>query len=66
MSLGREGKQQVKFHRDRKPYSAAMGVQAANRRAKIPYCKRKWIAEPPNGWMACTASMPSGDSFVRH
>lgn len=51
VSMGREGKQQVKFHRDRKPYSAAMADKVSSDAGKQAYRKRKWIAEPPNGWI---------------
>lgn len=51
VSMGREGKQQVKFHHDRKPYSAAMATKVQSESGKQAYRKRKWIAEPPNGWI---------------
>lgn len=51
VSMGREGKQQVKFHHDRKPYSAAMAAKVQSEPGKQAYRKRKWIAEPPNGWI---------------
>jgi hypothetical protein len=51
VSLGREGKQQVKFHHDRNPYSAAMAAKLTTEEAKRAYRKRKWIVEPPNGWI---------------
>ena len=51
VSMGREGKQQVKFHHDRKPYSAAMAAKLRSDAGKQAYRKRKWIAEPPNGWI---------------
>jgi transposase len=51
VSMGREGKQQVKFHHDRKPYSAAMATKVQSDSGKQAYRKRKWIAEPPNGWI---------------
>ena len=51
VSMGREGRQQVKFHRDRNPYSAAMAAKVQSEAGKQAYRKRKWIAEPPNGWI---------------
>lgn len=51
VSMGREGKQQVKFHHDRNPYSAAMAAKVKSDAGKRAYRKRKWIAEPPNGWI---------------
>lgn len=51
VSMGREAKQQVKFHHDRNPYSAAMAAKLQSDAGKQAYRKRKWIAEPPNGWI---------------
>lgn len=51
VSMGREGKQQLKFHHDRNPYSAAMAAKVQSDAGKEAYRKRKWIAEPPNGWI---------------
>jgi transposase len=51
VSMGREGKHQVKFHRERKPHSAAMATKVQSDAGKQAYRKRKWIAEPPNGWI---------------
>lgn len=51
VSMGREGKQQVKFNHDRNPYSAAMAAKVHSDAGKQAYRKRKWIAEPPNGWI---------------
>ena len=51
VSMGREGKRQVQFHHGRKPYSAAMAAKVQSDAGKQVYRKRKWIAEPPNGWI---------------
>jgi hypothetical protein len=51
VSMGREGKQQVRFHADRKPHSAAMAARLRSPEGQAAYRKRKWIAEPPNGWI---------------
>jgi transposase len=51
VSMGRESKQQVKFHHDRNPYSAAMAAKVQSEAGKQSYRKRKWMAEPPNGWI---------------
>jgi hypothetical protein len=51
VSLGREGKQQLRFHAERKPHSAQMAAKLQSAEGKAAYRKRKWIAEPPNGWI---------------
>jgi transposase len=51
VSLGREGRQQLRFHADRKPYSAQMAQKVCSAQGQTAYRKRKWIAEPPNGWI---------------
>jgi transposase len=51
VSLGREGKQQVRFYAERKPQHAAMAEKLRSPEGQAAYRKRKWIAEPPNGWI---------------
>lgn len=51
VSIGREGKQQLAFHEERNPYSAAMAGKLRSAEGRAAYRKRKWIAEPPNGWI---------------
>lgn len=51
VSMGREGKQQVRFYADRKPHHAAMAAKLRSPEGQAAYRKRKWIAEPPNGWI---------------
>jgi hypothetical protein len=51
VSLGREGKQQLAFDPERKPYTALMAQKLQSDQGKAAYRKRKWIAEPPNGWV---------------
>jgi transposase len=51
VAIGREGKEQLPFHADRKPYSAAMATKLRSPEGQAAYRKRKWIAEPPNGWI---------------
>jgi Transposase DDE domain len=51
VSMGREGKKQLTFHADRKPYSAQMASKLKSPEGQRAYRKRKWIAEPPNGWI---------------
>jgi transposase len=52
IALGREGKALVK-PRDEKRYprTVAMAAKFETERGKLNYRKRKWIAEPPNGWI---------------
>nr|WP_181374850.1 IS1182 family transposase [Polaromonas sp. H6N]AWD72233.1 transposase [Polaromonas sp. H6N] len=52
IALGREGKVLVK-PRDAKryPHTVAMAAKFETAKAKLDYRKRKWIAEPPNGWI---------------
>jgi hypothetical protein len=51
VSLGREGKQQLRFDPERSPHTAAMAARLQTNEGKAAYRRRKWIAEPPNGWI---------------
>jgi hypothetical protein len=51
VSLGRQGKQQVRLHAERKPHHAAMAAKLRSPEGRAACRKRKWIAEPPNGWI---------------
>lgn len=51
VALGREGKQQLQFDPQRNPYTAAMAAKLQTEKGRNAYRKRKWIAEPPNGWI---------------
>jgi len=51
VALGREGKRQLSFDPHRKPYTAQMADKLQSQAGKAAYRKRKWIAEPPNGWI---------------
>ena len=51
VSLGREGKKLVHFDRQRSPLTARMADKLQTDQAKQAYRRRKWIAEPPNGWI---------------
>ena len=52
IALGREGKVLAK-PRDSKryPHTVAMAAKFDTEQGKADYKKRKWIAEPPNGWI---------------
>ena len=51
VALGREGKQQLHFNAEKKPHTAAMAAKLNSEAGRSAYRKRKWIAEPPNGWI---------------
>jgi len=51
VSLGREGKQQLRCDSERSPHTAQMADKLHSDQGKLAYRKRKWIAEPPNGWI---------------
>jgi transposase len=51
VALGREGKQQVQFDPEKHPHTAAMAAKLQTNGGHDAYRKRKWIAEPPNGWI---------------
>ena len=52
IALGREGKVLAK-PRDAKryPHTVAMTAKFETEQGKFDYRKRKWMAEPPNGWI---------------
>ena len=52
IALGREGKAQAKpTDAQRYPHTVAMQAKFQTPQCKADYRKRKWIAEPPNGWI---------------
>jgi len=51
LALGREGKRQLKFDPKRSPHIAQMAARLQSDEGQAAYRKRKWIAEPPNGWI---------------
>ena len=51
VALGREGKQALRFDPARSPHTAAMAAKLQTDQGKAAYRRRKWIAEPPNGWI---------------
>ena len=52
IALGREGKEQAKpTDAQRYPHTVAMQAKLKTDKGKADYKKRKWIAEPPNGWI---------------
>lgn len=51
VAVGREGKQALRFDPQRSPHTAAMTAKLQTDEGKAAYRRRKWIAEPPNGWI---------------
>jgi hypothetical protein len=51
VALGREGKKALRFDPQRSPHTAAMAAKLQTDEGKAAYRRRKWIAEPPNGWI---------------
>jgi transposase len=51
VALGREGKEQVGIDSGKYPHTAAMAAKLRTKEGKDAYRRRKWIAEPPNGWV---------------
>jgi transposase len=51
VALGREGKSQALVDPKTHPHTAAMAAKLQTDAGKAAYRRRKWIAEPPNGWI---------------
>lgn len=51
VALGREGKQYAQFNKAKYPCTAAMAAKFKTDEGQDAYRRRKWIAEPPNGWI---------------
>jgi len=51
VALGREGKAQLAIDPERMPHTAAMAVKLQTEAGRKAYARRKWLAEPPNGWI---------------
>src|SRR6185369_17090835 len=51
VALGREGKEQVQIDASKNPCTLAMAAKMQTEQGRSAYRKRKWIAEPPNGWI---------------
>jgi transposase len=51
VALGREGKRALNFDPERAPHTAAMAAKLQTDEGRAVYRRRKWIAEPPNGWI---------------
>ena len=51
VALGREGKRQAQVDAGTHPHTAAMAAKLQTAQGRAAYRRRKWIAEPPNGWI---------------
>ncbi len=51
VALGREGKQQLDIDAAKYPRTAEMAAKMQTDEGRKAYRRRKWIAEPPNGWI---------------
>lgn len=51
VALGREGKEHCEVNEARLPLTAAMAQKMKTPQAQDAYRRRKWLAEPPNGWI---------------
>ena len=51
VAVGREGKRRAQVDAQKMPRTAAMAEKLQTDEGKTVYRKRKWIAEPPNGWI---------------
>lgn len=51
VAVGREGKQALCFDPQRSPHPAAMAAKLQTDEGNAAYRRRKWIAEPPDGWI---------------
>lgn len=51
VALGREGKKQVAIDAAKRPHTAAMAQKFKSEETQNAYRRRKWLSEPPNGWI---------------
>ena len=51
IALGREGKRFAEIDPETHPHTAAMAAKLQTDQGKAAYRRRKWLAEPPNGWI---------------
>ena len=51
VALGREGKEQLAIDALKYPHTAAMAARMQTEDAQAAYRRRKWLSEPPNGWI---------------
>ena len=51
VALGREGKKLAAIDPASLPRTAAMAARMDTEQTRAAYRRRKWLAEPPNGWI---------------
>ncbi len=51
VALGREGKKQHPIDARKRPHTAAMAEKFNCEQTRNAYRRRKWLSEPPNGWI---------------
>jgi hypothetical protein len=51
VAIGREGKGHRPINEATLPLTAAMVAKMKTQEAREAYRRRKWLAEPPNGWI---------------
>ena len=51
VALGREGKRHASIDPHRSPHTAAMANKFQQPATQQAYRRRKWLSEPPNGWI---------------
>lgn len=51
VALGREGKKQSAIDPKKRPLTAAMAEKLQSAQTQLDYRRRKWLSEPPNGWV---------------
>ena len=51
VALGREGKKQLVIDLVKYPRTAQMAAKLQTDAARVAYRRRKWLSEPPNGWV---------------
>jgi transposase len=51
VALGREGKKHADINATSLPHTAAMAAKMQTDEGRAAYRRRKWLAEPPNGWI---------------
>lgn len=51
VALGREGKNAIAIDPNKRPHTAAMAEKFKSKDTQHAYRRRKWLSEPPNGWI---------------
>ncbi len=51
VALGQEGKQQLALDSAKYPHTAQIAAKLQTDEARAAYRRRKWLSEPPNGWV---------------